>query len=80
MKKHEVPKVENKKNVAMDITLGGFEITPLGPNKIKFVGIANANPNVGFVPDSMINFVIRKVKLNKKDIENLNREQEFFLR
>jgi len=58
--RHNAKKIENPKSVNIELSMGGFEIQPLGPGRIKFTGVANGNPNFAWLPDSVLNFVIRK--------------------
>jgi len=58
--RHDAKKIEKPKDVNIEIKMGGFELKPLGPNKIKFVGVANINPNFTWLPDSILNFIVRK--------------------
>ena len=58
---HDAQKIEKPGGVHIDLHLGAFEVKPLGPNKIHYRALAHANPNFGWVPDSVINFAIRKV-------------------
>jgi len=46
----------------MDLTLGGLEIEPLGPERTRVKGVANMNPNFSWLPDSLLNFIVRKVR------------------
>ncbi len=62
---HDAQKIEKPGGVHIDLHLGAFEVKPLGPNKIHYRALAHANPNFGWVPDSVINFAIRKVSKTK---------------
>jgi len=57
---HNAQKIEKPGSVHVDIHLGAFEVNPLGPNKIHYRAVVHANPNFSWVPDSVINFTIRK--------------------
>ncbi len=46
----------------MDLALGGFEMKPIGPEKTRLRGVANMNPNLSWLPDSLLNFIVRKVR------------------
>jgi len=59
-KHHDAQKVEKPGSVYVDIHQGAFEVKPLGPNRIAYRAIAHANPNFSWIPDSVINFAIRK--------------------
>jgi len=59
-KRHGAQKIEKPGSTHVDIHLGAFEIKPLGPNRIAYRAIAHANPNFSWIPDSLINFAIRK--------------------
>jgi hypothetical protein len=58
--RNEVKKVENSGTVNMDIRFGGFEISPLGPNRCKLRGIANINPKFTWLPASVLNYLFKK--------------------
>jgi len=61
----------NTGDVAMDLTLGGLEMEPLGPERTRLKGVANMNPNFSWLPDSLLNFIVRKVRnevCNKRSI------------
>jgi len=60
-KHHNAIKIEKPKEVNIEISIGGFEVKPLGPEKIKFLAVANVNPNFTWLPDSLLNFIVRKV-------------------
>ena len=59
--KNNVQKREKPGSAQIEIKLGGFEVTAINPGKSKFKGIANVNPNFTWLPDSLINLVLRKV-------------------
>jgi hypothetical protein len=58
--RHNITKVDQKKTVVFDLKFGAFEITPITKNRIKLRAIANGNPNFKLLPDSLLNWILRK--------------------
>ena len=61
-KKHNIKKYEHKGAINIDVHLGGFEITPIGRNKCLLKGITNINPKFDWLPNNIMNWVLKKVE------------------
>jgi len=51
---------EHTKNVTLDFKYYVYEITPLSETRSKLRIITNSDPNMKFLPQSILNFVARK--------------------
>jgi hypothetical protein len=56
-----VKQKENKKFVRAVIHIFGYELTLINRNKFICKGLVNVDPKINFIPQSMINFVGKKV-------------------
>jgi hypothetical protein len=62
MDKHKLIKksFDDPKSVKTDVKFGGFEIKPISATKCFMRGVTNVNPKIGFLPNSVINWFLRK--------------------
>ena len=60
LKKYEIQD-PNPKNVRFDIKYMACELIPINKNKFRFKMISNIDPNVNWLPNWAINFLVRKI-------------------
>jgi len=60
IKDHEVTLPANRSNTLLAMNVACFEYTPLGPEKVKMRAIVNIDPKIGWIPNSMISWILRQ--------------------
>jgi hypothetical protein len=60
VKDYEVPLPPNRSNVLLAMNVACFEFMPMGPEKVRLRAIVNVDPKIGWVPNSILNFILRK--------------------
>jgi hypothetical protein len=60
----EFKKKKNSKCVRGIIKIFGFEIKIINNQRVRVRGLLNSNPNIGFIPQKLINYVSQKVNKN----------------